>query len=191
MGVTATAPVEGLAFEVNPSECEHDVIYPWKRGTLHRYCAKCGLSGKTTHNNFAPHILEEIIMAASTKKAEPTVTRIEIRYVPDEKLGDVFMHAMLGQPEGFLDPKDMTLIDSPGFKWTKRSPSHPRNLEKVYNNYQKVDGDPSERTEQLGVRSMSTGDCLVIDGTAYYVSASGFVTKTGDKLIPVESPDGL
>src|SRR5437868_272719 len=89
-----------LAFNLEPTYCSHPTerTEAWTPGTLHRYCCNCGVSGKIQHMKFTPYLLEDIIMAASTKKAEPTVTRVEIRFVPDEKLGDMFMPAMLGQP---------------------------------------------------------------------------------------------
>lgn len=122
-------------------------------------------------------------MATSTAK---NLTKVEIRYVPAAKIGEVFLKATLGDESAFMPPKEMDLIDMPGMNATRRSPNHPKNLETIYKHYQAISGDNSERPAQLKVRSMATGDCIVIEGTAYYVAAQGFVTKAKDgSLVPV------
>lgn len=118
---------------------------------------------------------------------KPKMTKVEIRYIPAEKIGECFMKANLGLPEGFLPYKEMDLIDMPGMNASRREPNHPRNLETIYKHYQTVSGDSTERPSQLKVRSMAVGDAIVIDGVAYYVAASGFVTREKDGSIkPVE-----
>lgn len=135
--------------------------------------------------------LEDVM--ATAKKATVTKEKsikVEIRYVPDALLGEVWAKAQMGLPEGFLDVDKMDLIDQPGFIEQRRAANHPRNLETVYNYYQKIDGAPEERTDQLKVRSMSTGDAIVIAGVAYYVATKGFVTKAADgSIVPVEVPE--
>lgn len=130
--------------------------------------------------------------ATTAKKETPAkeaTVKTEIRYVPDAKVGDVWAKAQMGLPEGFLDPAELDLIDMPGFVAKKRAANHPRNLETIYNYYQRIDGAPEERTEQLKVRSMTTGDAIVIDGTAYYVANKGFVTRADDGTVAaVEAP---
>jgi hypothetical protein len=122
-------------------------------------------------------------MASTTNK---NLTKVEIRYVPAAKIGEVFMKATLGLPEAFLPPNEMDLIDMPGMNATRRAPNHPKNLETIYKHFQTISGDSSERPTQLKVRSMATGDAIVIGGVAYYVAATGFVTKTKDgTLVPV------
>jgi hypothetical protein len=113
------------------------------------------------------------------------ITKVEIRYVPDAKVGEVFGKAMLGSADGFLPPEDMELQDMPGLDHSKRPANHPKNLETIYKHYQAIDGDEKERTTQLKVRSMSMGDCIVIDGKAYYVAAEGFVTVENGEVKPV------
>ena len=121
-------------------------------------------------------------MATPTKN----LTKVEIRYVPAAKIGEVFMKATLGLPEAFLPYKEMDLIDMPGMNATRRAPNHPKNLETIYKHYQSISGDSSERPGQLKVRSMATGDAIVINGEAYYVAAQGFVTRAKDgSLVPV------
>lgn len=116
---------------------------------------------------------------ASTKN----VTKVEIRYVPADKIGEVFMKASLGMAEGFLPYKEMDLIDMPGMNATKRAPNHPKNLETIYKHYQTYSGDKTERPTQLKQRSMAAGDCIVINGVAYYVAANGFVKRNADGSI--------
>lgn len=129
----------------------------------------------------------EDVMAAT--KAKQNTVKAEIRYVPDEKIGEVWAQAQMGLPGGFLPVDDLKLIDMPGFVYARRAPNHPRNLESIYNYYQKIDGAAEERTAQLKVRSMSTGDAIVIEGIAYYVANKGFVTKGDDGTVtPVETP---
>lgn len=121
-------------------------------------------------------------MATSTKN----LTKVEIRYVPAAKIGECFMKATLGLPEAFLPYKEMDLIDMPGMNATRRAPNHPKNLETIYKHFQSISGDATERPAQLKVRSMATGDAIVIDGTPYYVASDGFVTKAPDgTLVPV------
>jgi hypothetical protein len=127
-------------------------------------------------------------MATTAKKS--SIVKVEVRYVPAARLGQVFLKAQLGQADGFLDPKDMELVDMPGFEMMRRASNHPKNLETIYKHYQTIDGTPDERCTQLKVRSMTVGDCLVIEGTAYYVATDGFVTKDGDQLVPVTIPEG-
>lgn len=115
------------------------------------------------------------------------ITKIEIRYVPDNKVGEIYGKAMLGLPEGFLPPEDMELQDMPGLDHSKRPANHPKNLETVYKHYQTIDGDEKERPTQLKVRSMTIGDCVVIDKVAYYVGAEGFVTVTDGVVTPVNT----
>lgn len=120
------------------------------------------------------------------------LTKVEIRYVPDEKLGAVYFKAQMGEREGFLSPADMRLTDVPGLDHTKRAVNHPKNLETIFKHYQDIDGTPDERCAQLKVRSMTVGDCIVdlTDNTAYYVTSkdvaeSGFVVIKDDKIVPV------
>ena len=121
-------------------------------------------------------------MATSTKN----LTKVEIRYVPAAKIGEVFMKATLGLPEAFLPYKEMDLIDMPGMNATSRAANHPKNLETIYKHYQAISGDASESPAQLKVRSMATGDAIVVDGVAYYCAAEGFVTKAPDgTIVPV------
>ena len=122
-------------------------------------------------------------MATSTNK---NLTKVEIRYVPAAKIGEVFMKATLGLAEAFLPPNEMDLVDMPGMNATRRAANHPKNLETIYKHFQTISGSSDERPSQLKVRSMATGDAIVIDGTAYYVASSGFVTKAKDgTLVPV------
>lgn len=111
------------------------------------------------------------------------VTKVEIRYVPPAKIGEVFMKASLGMADGFMPYKEMDLIDMPGMNATKRSPSHPKNLETIYKHYQTYSGDKTERPTQLKVRSMAAGDCIVINGEAFYVATNGFVKRNTDGTI--------
>lgn len=113
------------------------------------------------------------------------ITKVEIRYVPDAKVGEVYGKAMLGLAEGFLPPEELELQDMPGLDHSKRPANHPKNLETIYKHYQAIDGDDKERTTQLKVRSMSLGDAIVIDGTAYYVAEDGFVTVENGEVKPV------
>lgn len=113
------------------------------------------------------------------------ITKVEIRYVPDAKIGEVFGKVMLGDPAGFLSPEDMELQDMPGLDHSKRPANHPKNLETIYKHYQSIDGDDKERPTQLKVRSMSLGDCIVIHGVAYYVASDGFVTVENGEVTPV------
>jgi hypothetical protein len=113
------------------------------------------------------------------------VTKVEIRYVPAEKIGVVFGQVLTGSRDGFLPPEQMELVDMPGLDHTKRAANHPKNLETIYKHYQSIDGTEDERTKQLKSRSMSYGDCIVIQGKAYYVAAEGFVTIEGDEVVPV------
>lgn len=113
------------------------------------------------------------------------ITKAEIRYVPDAKVGEIYGKAMLGLPEGFLPPDQLELQDMPGLDHSKRPANHPKNLETIYKHYQTIDGDDKERTTQLKVRSMSLGDCIVIQGTAYYVAEDGFVTVENGEVKPV------
>lgn len=118
------------------------------------------------------------------------ITKIEIRYIPAAKIGECFMKASLGQPDGFLPYKELEIIDMPGMNAMRRSPSHPRNLETIYKHYQSISGDSTERPTQLKCRSMACGDAIVVDGVAYYVAPQGFVTREKDgTLKPVEADD--
>src|SRR3954469_16372447 len=112
---------------------------------------------------------------AKTEKDNRQTVKVEIRYIPDAKLGEAWMKAHQGDPSGFLPVDDMDLVDAPGFRFTRRAPSHPRNLETIYRNYQSISNAPEERTTQLKKRSMSVGDAIVIDSVPYYVAAAGFV----------------
>jgi hypothetical protein len=103
--------------------------------------------------------------------------KVEIRYVPAARIGEVFMQAQLGKAEAFLPSDDMELIDMPGFNATRRAASHPKNLETIYKHYQNIDGTSDERTTQLRARSMTVGDAIVVNGRAFYVAAKGFVYK--------------
>jgi hypothetical protein len=105
------------------------------------------------------------------------LTRCEIRYVPAAKMGEVYMKANLGLPEGFLGISEMEFVDSAGMNAIHRSANHPKNLETIYRAYQRIDDTPGERAHQLDQRSMTMGDAIVIDGRAYYVASSGFVFK--------------
>jgi stage V sporulation protein SpoVS len=128
-------------------------------------------------------------MATTAKKSN--VVKVEVRYVPATKIGEVFMKAQMGLVDGFLNPSDMDLVDMPGFEVSRRASNHPKNLETIYKHYQAIDGTPDERCTQLKVRSMTVGDCLVIEGTAYYVAPNeGFVTKDGSQLVPVTASEG-
>ena len=116
----------------------------------------------------------------SSTNTGKSLTKVEIRYVPADKIGEVFMKANLGQADGFLPYNEMDLIDMPGMNATRRAPNHPRNLETIYKHYQTISGDSTERPTQLKVRSMAVGDAIVINGTAYYVAPEGFVTRAKD-----------
>lgn len=118
------------------------------------------------------------------------VTKVEIRYVPNDKIGEVFSKALLGQRDGFLKPEEMELQDMPGLDHNKRKANHPKNLETIYKHYQVIDGTEDERTKQLKVRSMSYGDAIVINNVAYYVAADGFVTiNDKDEVVEVVPVD--
>lgn len=115
-----------------------------------------------------------------------TMYKVEIRYVPAAKLGQVFMQAQLGQPDAFLPPAELDLVDMPGLAASRRPPSHPKNLETIYKHFQRIDDTGDERTHQLHVRSMSVGDAIVIKGRAYYVTSEGFAFKDdAGNLVPV------
>lgn len=118
------------------------------------------------------------------------ITRVEVRYVPDDKIDQVTAQAMLGLADGFLPAAQLELIDEPGFEHAKRDVDHPKNLETIYKAYQVVDGTDDERCAQLKVRSMTYGDAILFDGIAYYVAADGgFVTRTTKgELVPVAAP---
>lgn len=105
------------------------------------------------------------------------LVKVEIRYVPAAQIGAVFLKAQLGNPDAFMDPDKMELIDMPGFNATRRAASHPKNLETIYKHYQNIDGTADERTTQLKSRSMTVGDAIVVNGRAFYVAAAGFVYK--------------
>jgi hypothetical protein len=113
------------------------------------------------------------------------ITKIEIRYVGDTRVGEVYGKVLTGDPSGFLPPEEMELQDMPGLEHNKRPANHPKNLETIYKHYQAIDGEDKERTTQLKVRSMSLGDCIVISGVAYYVAADGFVTVENGEVKPV------
>lgn len=136
------------------------------------------------------HSSLEDVMAAAKATSKQNTIKAEIRYVPEAEIGKIWAKAQMGDADGFLDPDKMDLVDAPGFVAQRRAANHPRNLETIYNYYQKIDGAPEERTEQLKVRSMTTGDAIVLDGVAYYVTAKGFVTKAADGTITaVEAPE--
>jgi hypothetical protein len=117
-----------------------------------------------------------------------SVTKVEIRYVPAEKIGTVFGQVLMNDRSGYLKPEEMDLVDMPGLDHTKRPANHPKNLETIYKHYQSIDGTEDERTKQLKSRSMSYGDCIVIQGKAYYVASEGFVyIDDDDKVQPVNS----
>lgn len=123
-------------------------------------------------------------MAAA--KTEPNLTRLEIRYVPEDRIGEVFMLASLGRREGFLATDELEVVDVPAMQWQHCPPTHPNNLDKVYSEYQRVDSTLAERVEQLGVRSMSVGDCVIVEGKQYWVASEGFVTvDENDQIVPV------
>lgn len=126
-------------------------------------------------------------MPPTTKKQN--IVKVEVRYVPASKIGQVFMQAQMGQPEGFLPVKELDLVDMPGFNQSRRAPNHPKNLETIYKHYQTIDGTPDERPTQLKVRSMTVGDALVIEGVAYYVAPEGFATLEDGQLVPVTAED--
>ena len=124
--------------------------------------------------------------ATKATKTEPNLTRLEIRYVPEDKIGDVFMRASLGRREGFLPVDELELVDVPAMQWQHCPPTHPNNLDKIYSEYQRVESALSERVEQLGVRSMSVGDCIVVEEKQYWVSSEGFVTlDENGEIVPV------
>lgn len=121
-----------------------------------------------------------------TTKTEPTLTRMEIRYVPEDRIGEIFMKANLGRRDGFLPVDELELVDVPAMEWQHCHPGHPNNLDKTFNEYQRVSSTLEERVEQLGVRSMSVGDCIVIEDVQYWVAPDGFVVLgEGDELVPV------
>lgn len=110
------------------------------------------------------------------------VTRFEIRYVPANQLGKLYMKANNSDPSAFLPPNELDVIDMPGMNNTKRPITHPKNLMTIYKMYQVIDGTDDERTAQIKARSMTLGDAIVIKGKAYYVAnsdrfPSGFVVK--------------
>lgn len=120
-----------------------------------------------------------------------SLTRFEIRYMPAAKLGSLFMKVNNSVPEAFLPVDDLDVVDMPGMNNTRRPVTHPRNLLTIYQQYQVIDGTDDERTKQLGCRSMTVGDAIVVNGTAYYKVndehfPSGFATKDADgKLVEV------
>jgi hypothetical protein len=125
----------------------------------------------------------------SDKTEKTDIVRVEIYYVPDDKVSDAWPKCLVGDVGGFLPVEDLELIDTPGLqRVTNRPVGHPRVLESVYSSYQRLDGDPQkERVEQLKRRSMSVGDAIVIDKQAYYVASEGFITLVDGKLVPVEA----
>lgn len=120
-----------------------------------------------------------------------SLTRFEIRYIPAAKLGPLFLKANGSDPDAFLPVEQLEVIDMPGMNNTRRAVTHPRNLLTIYQQYQAIDGTDDERTKQLGCRSMTTGDAIVVNGVAYYKVnedhfPSGFATKAADgKLVDV------
>lgn len=125
-------------------------------------------------------------MAAKSAETESKVIKVEVYYIPDEKLGEIWIKAHMGDVSGFLDVSELKLVDQPGFRrHTDRANHHPRNLETIYKHYQAIDGSNHERTSQLKVRSMSVGDAIVVDGETYYVASEGFVKKEKNTLVPV------
>lgn len=127
----------------------------------------------------------------ATVKAE--TFSVDVRYVPPDKMADIFMSSMMGDPAGFLDISEMRLIDSPGFEVIRRHPAHPKNLEQLYVTYQSTEGTDDERCAQLGARSMNIGDAFVIEGRTYYVmngeNMFGFKTKDGMVVVTEDNYD--
>lgn len=113
------------------------------------------------------------------------ITKLEIRYVSDARVGEVYGKVLTGDPTGFLPPEEMDLQDMPGLDHSKRPANHPKNLETIYKHYQVIDGDTNDRTAQLKVRPMTLGDCIVVNGVAYYVAEDGFVTVENGEVKPV------
>lgn len=114
-----------------------------------------------------------------------SITKCEIRYVPDALVGEIYGKAMLGLTDGFLPVDKLELQDIPGLDHSRRAANHPRNLETLYRHYQTIDGDDKERPSQLRIRSMSLGDAIIVDGKAYYVASEGFVTVEDGVVTPV------
>lgn len=116
------------------------------------------------------------------------ITKVEVRYIPDDLVAEVTPKAMLGMREGFIVTDRLEVQDTPGFEHTKRAVNHPKNLETIYKAFQVVDGTDDERCAQLKIRSMSYGDAIVISNETYYVTADGFVTVNAEgDLVPVEA----
>lgn len=129
-------------------------------------------------------------------KTEEKAVKVEIRYVKPEQVSVVWLNAHQNKPEGYLDPADMDLVDMPQFERnSKRDVAHPRNLETIYKHFQRIEDTNDERCAQLKIRSMSVGDCIVVDKRAYWVAPlglvpTGFVTKDAKgNIVPVEVPD--
>jgi hypothetical protein len=118
-----------------------------------------------------------------------TMTKVEIRYIPNAKVGKLFMKAQLGDATAFLDFKELELIDMPGMDASRRSVAHPKNLETIYKHYQRVDDTADERCAQLKVRSMSVGDAIVVKGKAYYVVQDGFAFKDANGELVAVTPE--
>jgi len=110
---------------------------------------------------------------------------VDVRYVPPEKMADLFVSSMMGVPEGFLPVQEMRLIDSPGYECSRRHPAHPKNLEQLYATFQATEGSDDERCAQLGARSMNIGDAFVIENRVYYVMNDGFGFKKDGEMVKV------
>ena len=102
--------------------------------------------------------------------------RVEIRYSPNDKVAEIFRRVAKGEWDALMSADQMKMIDAPGFEYYRRPPSHPKNLTQIYNVYQVVDSDDTERTHTLDERAMTIGDAIVVDGRAYYVLLNGFGT---------------
>lgn len=120
-----------------------------------------------------------------------TLHKVEIRYIPAKQLGLLFMKASQGDPAAFLDPKDMELIDMPGFEGSRRPVTHPKNLMTIYKHYQRIVDTPDERTAAIKARSMSVGDAIVYKGVAYYVgpNETGFLVRDESGELVAVTPD--
>lgn len=114
------------------------------------------------------------------------LVKCEIRYVPGERLGEVFMKAYTGNPDGFLPPEELVSVDVPGINAVYRAPNHPRSLDTIYRIFQRINDTDDERAKQIGQRSMTVGDAVIINNRAYYVSRDGQVGRGGTRMVPAE-----
>lgn len=97
-------------------------------------------------------------------------TRIEIRYVPAERIAEVVIKLIAGDPGAYLPVEELEPVDQPVLVHRQREANHPRNLRTIFKRYQRLDGE--DRIKVLDLRPMGIGDCLMIFGVPYYVTAA-------------------